>query len=102
MAENFSEHDCLCCDPFEGGFGEASDRRLKDKMVTARKGGPCNLCGVEIQPKERIRTLVAIFDGELSSYRWCNACCAAMAKSLYDDGEAWEARYALAFRRAEA
>jgi hypothetical protein len=31
----FSEHDCLCCGPFEGDFGSPDDRILKDKMVTA-------------------------------------------------------------------
>jgi hypothetical protein len=36
--------------------------------------------------------MAAVFDGELMSYRWCNACCAAMAKSLYDDGEARKGR----------
>ena len=95
LVSAFSEHDCLCCGPFEGDFGSPDDRILKDKMVTARKGGECHLCGQQIQPKERIRSMAAVFDGELMSYRWCNACCAAMAKSLYDDGEAWEERAAL-------
>ena len=95
LVSAFSEHGCLCCGPFEGDFGSPDDRILKDKMVTARKSGECHLCGQQIQPKERIRTMAAVFDGELMSYRWCNACCAAMAKSLYDDGEAWEDRSAL-------
>jgi wobble nucleotide-excising tRNase len=91
----FEEKDCLDCNPFEGDFGSQGDRILTDKMVTARKGGECSLCAQEIKAKERIRTMSAVFDGEFTSYRWCNDCCAAMAKSWTDDGEAWEERYRL-------
>lgn len=91
----FSENDCLACRPFEGDFGSPDDRILKDKMVTARKAGACFLCEQEITPGERIRTMAAVFDGELMSYRWCNACCAAMSKSWLDDGDAYEERAAL-------
>lgn len=96
LVSGFSEYDCLCCGPFEGDFGSPDDRILKDKIVTARKDGECHLCNQQIQPRTRIRTMTAVFDGELMSFRWCTACCAAMAKSLYDDGEAWEERAALA------
>lgn len=92
----FSENDCLACGPFDGDFGSPDDRILKDKMVTARKVGSCFLCEQEIRPGERIRTMSAVFDGELMYYRWCNACCAAMAKSWLDDGDAYEERAALA------
>lgn len=81
LVSAFSEHDFLCCGPFE--------------MVTVRKGGECHLCGQQIQPGTRIRTMAGVFDGEMMSYRWCNFCCAAMAKSLYGDGEAWEERASL-------
>ena len=88
LVSAFSENDCLACGPFDGDFGSPDDRILKDKMVTARKAGACFLCEREITPGERIRTMAAVFDGELMSYRWCNACCAAMAKSWLDDGDA--------------
>jgi hypothetical protein len=89
--------------PFEGDFGDPSDRILRDHICTARKMGPCHLCAQIIQPGERIRSLSAKFDGELRSYRWCNACCEAMAKvhgESDDDSDAepfdaLEARFAL-------
>jgi len=96
LGSAFSENDCLSCGPFDGDFSSPDDRILKDKMVTARKAGVCFLCDQEITPGDRIRTMSAVFDSELKSYRWCNACCAAMAKSWLDDGEAYEERAALA------
>ena len=95
IKSNFDEPDCLACDPFEGDFGEPGDRTLKDKIITARKAGPCHLCGQEIQPGERVRSRADIFDGELMSFRWCNLCCVAMGKSWTDSGEALEQRAAL-------
>lgn len=92
---DFDEPDCLACDPFEGDFGEPGDRTLKDKIATARKPGPCHLCGLEIQKGERIRTRTDIFEGEIMSFRWCSKCCVAMAKSWTDNGYAYEKRAAL-------
>ncbi len=89
------ETDCLKCNPFEGDFGSPGDKVLKDKIVTARKGGTCGMCLQEIQPCERVRTLAAIFDGAMRHYRWCEKCCEAMAASWTDNGDAWTARVAL-------
>ena len=86
------EDDCLAVDPFEGDFGDTKDRTLKDKIVIARKHGPCHLCGSQIEPKEKVRSRSDIFDGELMYFRWCNLCCKAMAKSWTDDGEEYEQR----------
>ena len=91
----FDEADCLKTNPFEGDFGSPGDKVLKDKICTARKGGTCGMCRQEIVPGERVRTLAAVFDGELMSYRWCSECCAAMAASWTDDGRAWESRVRL-------
>ena len=96
----FNEDQCLQTNPFEGDFGGPGDRTLKDKIVTARKTGPCSLCRQDIQNGERIRIKAAIFDGALMHYRWCSKCCAAMAASWHDDGKAWEARARLARRAA--
>lgn len=90
------ENDCLKCNPFEGDFGSPGDKVLKDKIVTARKGGTCGMCLQEIQPGERARTLAAIFDGAMRHYRWCEKCCEAMAASWTDNGDAWTERVALA------
>ena len=46
----------------------------------------------ETTEDERVRLLAAVFDGTLMNYRWCSECCAAMAASWTDNGEAWEAR----------
>lgn len=91
----FDASACLQVNPFEGDFGEPGDRVLKDKIVTARKGGACGICLQDIVPGERIRVLAAIFSGALMHYRWCSSCCAAMASSWTDNGAAWEARAAL-------
>jgi hypothetical protein len=88
----FDENECLEVNPFEGDFGTPSDRILKNKIVTARKGRVCGMCREVIKPGERIRTLTAIFDGQLMSYHWCSACCSAMATSWNDGGVAWESR----------
>lgn len=88
----FDEAECLKVNPFEGDFGSPGDCVLKDKIATARKGGDCGMCRQEIVPGHRVRLLAAKFDGSLMSYRWCAACCAAMAASWTDNGEAWEER----------
>jgi hypothetical protein len=86
------ERECLATDPFAGDFGEVGDKTLRDKMVTARKGGICHDCCGEITPGSRVRSRADIFDGELMHFRWCEPCCRAQALSWTDDGKAWEAR----------
>jgi hypothetical protein len=88
----FDETMCLQTNPFEGDFGSPGDRVLKDKIVTARKVGICGMCRQDIMSGERVRSLTAVFDGALMSYRWCSNCCAAMVASWSDNGESWEAR----------
>ena len=66
----FSEKDCLACNPFEGDYGEVTDRKLKDKIVTARKSRECSLCLTLIEPGERIRVMVEIASGEFFSHAW--------------------------------
>jgi hypothetical protein len=89
---SFDEVECLKVNPFEGDFGSPGDRVLKDKIGSARKNGACGMCRQEITPGERVRMLAAVFDGALMNYRWCSTCCSAMAASLTDNGEAWEAQ----------
>lgn len=81
------ERDVLAFDPFDGDFGEPGDSVLRNKMVTARREGPCSHCGNQISKGERVRSMSAIF-GNLMSYRWCALCCAAMAKcQAEEDGD---------------
>ena len=89
------EADVLAYDPFAGDFGGSDDMPFVDKMVRARKPhSGCHCCGDSIEAGERHRYKCDKYDGELMSWRWCWACCVAMARSwLGWDGEG-EAPYA--------
>lgn len=89
----FDERECLKYWPFDGDFGHPSDKILKDKIGIARKPGPCCECLTEIQPGERIRMIGAIFDGQMMSYRYCSACCSAMAEMWTGNWNAMDARW---------
>jgi hypothetical protein len=73
---------------------------LSDRIVTARKPGPCIICFEIINPKERIRRQVAIVDNKLFSCRMCETCCIAMAKSWKDGGKAIEYRTSIGMKTA--
>ena len=88
----FDEVKCLQVNPFEGDFGSPGDKVLKDKIVTARKSRPCGMCRQYIAPGERVRTLAAIFDGDMKDYVWCSTCCHALSINNEDDGKSWEAQ----------
>lgn len=98
-------------DPFEGDFGMPSDKVFSNKMVIARKPGPCAHCGLEIQKGERVRSQSSKFDGELMAHRWCALCCEAMVLSFADfdeddeytpPWEVYELRSGLARKQTEA
>jgi hypothetical protein len=72
-------------DPFQGDFGTPGDRTLSDRMVKARKQHECCHCRGPILKGEQHRGRTDIADGELMSWRWCAACCAAMLAEM--DGE---------------
>ncbi|WP_444891761.1 hypothetical protein ACJJIE_00175 (plasmid) [Microbulbifer sp. TRSA001] len=95
-----NEYDVLHYNPFEGDFGSPSDRRLKDKIVTARAAAKsCHCCSGPINPGERSRVWVDIFDGKLMEFRWCFDCCEAMAAWWKDDGAAMVVREELGKKR---
>lgn len=81
-----SDQSILDFDPFEGDFGAPGDRVLTNKMVVARKEGPCAHCALTIKRGERVRRQTGLFDGELMTHRWCALCCQAMA-AYYGDGD---------------
>lgn len=83
------EEECMCCDPFEGDYGGSGegDGILSDKIVTARKRGPCHTCNGEISPGTRVRRRTEVYDGELMRFGWCQACCETMS-----DFDAYEER----------
>ncbi|MDO9273598.1 MAG: hypothetical protein Q7T94_11355 [Rugosibacter sp.] len=92
LAAGFDECECLKYWPFDGDFGHPSDKILKDKIGIARKGGPCCECLTEIRPGERIRMIGAIFDDQMMSYRYCSACCSAMAEMWTGNWNAMDER----------
>lgn len=105
MKKSFGqEHykDCLACNPFEGDFGEPGDRTLKNTIGKVRKDHKCSLCLGVIKKGDAIRIQTEVFDGEITTYRWCPECCLAMAKSWTDDGRAWERRELLRAERISA
>ena len=85
------ERDALSFDPF-GGDKEGFDRRLSDRIVTARKTRTCRECGGTIMPGERIRSFAAVDDGKVFRAEWCGPCVEAQARSWADGGEAVEFR----------
>lgn len=76
---SFDEDACLKYYPFDGDFGSPGDKILRDKIVTTRKPTECSECLTLTQVGERTRTIVAIFDGQLMSYRFCSHCCEAFS-----------------------
>jgi len=87
----FNESDCMSTNPFEGDYGDG-EVTLRDKICTARKAGPCQLCGGTIQKGERIRTRVEAYERSLQVFRWCSDCCHAFSISWEDSGAEWESR----------
>lgn len=97
MAE-FDHSKCLAADPFAGDFGDSGDKTLSDKIVKAAKDheAACHDCGGDIKKGEMHRSRTDVFVGDgMMSFRWCSACCHAMAIAGEDSGKAWEARIGL-------
>lgn len=86
----------LAYDPFSGD--DTDYKTLRDKMVIARKSGPCHICQETIQPRQRVRALAQVFDGTAATFRFCPVCCDAMAKADDDNGEAIALRHALGMK----
>lgn len=93
------EDDVLAVDMSGLEKGDCEYHPIRDRIVTARRAGRCDLCTQAIAPGTRIRSLTDRLDGAISTRRFCHTCCAAMAAVWTDDGEALEARYALGMER---
>ncbi len=92
----FNERDCLSLDPFEGGKGDDPYRIIRDRIVTARKGGPCVLCLQDIVPGMRIRARTDLSpEVGMRTFRFCTPCCEAMASARDDAGMSLERRFRL-------
>lgn len=69
---------------FEGDFGDPHDKVLRNNMVQARKEHECHHCTGPIQLQERHRCMQGKYDGEMRTFRWCEACCDIMATYFED------------------
>ena len=92
MVEGWSEPDCLAYDPFAGDDYGNDFVDFGAKIVTGRGDYECHLCQGPIAKGERHRVDSSILDGERLHARFCGLCCAAMAISNEDGGEAITAR----------
>lgn len=93
--------DALDFDLFAGDIGDCYDIELSNKIVKGRKEYACFICRGLIAVGEIHRYAAHKFDGEIMTYRSCNACCVAMVSSVNGDFEEEsgddpiDARYAL-------
>ena len=102
MMNNQILEEALDFDLFEGDFGTPGDKELSNKIVTSRGEYKCHICAGPILKGEIHRSATWKFDGELMSYRCCNACCVAMVASVcgdYEENDPIEACYALGHER---
>ena len=90
---------CMNYLPFQDRDDEV--KLLSDKIVLARKDATCMICFQPAYAGTHHRVETAIVDGEISSARYCELCCAAMAVDL-DDDEPILARFRLADMRSRA
>lgn len=86
----FDEAKALAFDPFQGDIDGGA--LLKDKIVTARKEAECNNCKSTVKPGDRVRSITERDYDELVTYRFCTACCVAMAED--EEGGLFDARNA--------
>jgi len=100
------EGDVIGFDPFGGDFGDQGDRTFTDKMVrAARRHDDCHNCAEPILAGERHRYRVDRTDGDLDTFRWCWACCTAMARIWCEGGAAddeYDARSKLRWEKEAA
>jgi hypothetical protein len=91
------ERDVLAFNPFEGDR-DTTARVLRDSLCASRVADDCMVCLQRIVPGTRIRARVEVYEGRIGTYRFCAACCDAMAASWDDHGRAIEERTALGMR----
>ncbi len=84
----WSKPDCLAYDPFSGDDYGNDFVDFGAKIVTGRGDYDCHLCQGPIAKGEVHRVDSCILDGERLHARFCGLCCAAMAVSGEDGGEA--------------
>jgi len=87
-------------DPFGGDQGDPGDYTLRDVIVeSCRKAGTCHDCGQGFAQGMTIRKIEVRDPDRIRTYKWCRACCDAMALSWTDGGDAISARHRLRMAR---
>ena len=87
------ERDVLDYDPFAGDKDDGGYRTLRDRIITARKSGPCAEWGEQVAPGTRVRAMTAVGDGHVATTRSCHACCEAMFQWVNGNEAPMEERY---------
>ena len=95
MTPEHRDQECLAYDPFAGGKGDDTYRRLSDRFVVTRKPHTCSVCFEAVPAGTRARAMTDLDDGQVRTFYACPCCCDAMAIAADDAGLAIEARYAL-------
>lgn len=67
-------------DPFDGDFGDGTERTLRDDVSVAKRRGVCRECGQPILKGEIVRTIKKADSEGFYGGRCCVLCCEAMAK----------------------
>lgn len=103
------ERAALTFDPW--GERDATYRTLSNKFITTRRASVCSICGDVIGVGCRVRATREVDDGHAMTFRFCAACCHAMAHRYDhdpqgDDGvdpfDVLYARYDMGRRAASA
>jgi hypothetical protein len=103
MATVATDRSVLAYDPWAGDR-DSDARTLRDKMVITRRPAQCVICWDDIPVGARVRaqTQVSRDEGRTMTFRFCPACCVAMASSWDDNGEDIEQRTQIGITRARA
>ena len=89
----------LWFDPWDAD--DCGYRVIRNEFVVVRYAHKCDICFGPIWPGERIRAQTEAYDGKVTTFRFCAACCEAMARRQDDDGVAIGDRYELGRRNAQ-
>lgn len=66
-------------DPFDGDFGDGSERTLTDEIRVAKRRGECRECGETITAGQLTRVIKKVDSDGFYGGRCCELCCNAMA-----------------------
>ena len=80
--------------PFEGDFGDGSERTLIDEIQTAKRRAQCRDCAGPIVKGDVIRVVKKVDGQSFYGGRYCRLCCNAMVMAEVDCGDDLEARIA--------